>query len=71
MIIESIFIFTAMVVIVVAIRFAGQILGNGINLAIVIPFTTLTPARNFICYPSIMFQIWFWAQHLGVFNVSI
>ena len=67
MIIEIAFVFTAMIVIVVAIRFAGQILGNGLSLARVIPFTEITPARNFVCYPSIMFQVWFWAQHLGVF----
>ena len=67
MIIEIAFIFTAMIVIVVAIRFAGQILGNGIDLALIIPFTNVTPARNFIIYPSIMFQVWFWAERLGVF----
>lgn len=67
MIIEIAFVLTATIVISTFIKMGGAMLGNGINLAIIIPFTEITPARHFLMYPSIMFQIWFWAEHLGVF----
>lgn len=67
MIIEILFIFTAAMLIMASVKMLGAVFGNGVTLPNIIPFTDVTPTRHFIMYPSTMFQVWFWAERLGVF----
>lgn len=67
MIIEITFILTAAILIMAAIKMGGAMLGNGVNMPAVIPFTDVGPTRHFLMYPSTLFQVWFWANYLEVF----
>jgi hypothetical protein len=68
MIIEIAFIFTAVVLIHATFKMIGAVLGNGITLAYLIPILGKpTPTTWYIVYPATAFQVWFWAERLGVF----
>ena len=68
MIVEIIFILTAVYVITGFFKFCALILGNSIELpGIFYPLLTITPTHAFIWYPSLAFQVWFWSVHFGVF----
>ena len=71
MIIEIAFVVTAAVLIMAAIKMGGAMLGNGVSMPAVIPFTNVGPTRHFIMHPATLFQVWFWADRSGVFNVTI
>lgn len=69
--IEVVFIFTATILIAASIKMAGAILGNGVTLPAVVPFlpvlNEMSPTHFIYMYPSIAFQVWFWANHAGLF----
>ena len=65
--IEIAFIFTAAVCLTASVKFIGLMLGNGITLPMIIPILEWGPTHYLIWYPSLMFQIWFWINYLGVF----
>jgi len=65
--IEALFIFTAVMVITATIKFIGLIFGNDMSLPHLIP-GVMSPGHFLIWYPSAMFQVWFWADNLGVFS---
>lgn len=65
--IEALFIFTAVMVITATIKFIGLILGNDMQLPYIIP-GVCSPGNFAIWYPSALFQVWFWADKLGVFS---
>jgi len=67
MIIEIAFIFTACAIITGFFKMFGAMIGNGVTLPAIIPFTEITPTHYIIMYPSVMFQVWFWSNKLGVF----
>lgn len=59
------FVFTASVLILAAIKMAGAILGNGITLP---GIGWLHPTNFIILYPSLLYQVGFWALHFGLFT---
>jgi len=69
--IEALFIFTAAMSILAAFKLTGYIFGNGVSLPALFPgvplLQYLTPTHFIILYPSVMFQVWFWTNKLGVF----
>ena len=68
MIIEIAFIVTVAVLIMVFVRITSIVLpGADVTLPYIIPGTGIGPDTGIILYPSMMFQIWFWAERLGVF----
>ena len=67
MVITAIFVFTAAMSIVALFKFIGLIFGNSMSLPAIVPgFNVLAPDHNYVFYPSLMFQIWFWVDRLGV-----
>ena len=63
--IESLFIFTAAMVLTGTFKFIGMALGNGMTLPLVVPLPndlSMSPTHFLIWYPSLMFQIDFWAR---------
>jgi len=64
--IEALFVFTLAMMIPAAFKFVGLLFGISIDLPPVI-ISILTPDHYIIFYPSLMFQIWFWTNKLGVF----
>ena len=66
MIIEIAFIFTAAMLVMALFRIIPLAWGRGVQLPYLIPYSGLTPTHFLIMYPSLMFQIWFWAERLGV-----
>ena len=68
MIIEIAFIFTAVMLIHAAFKLVGLVFGNSMSLAYLIPILgEPTPTTWYIIYPATAFQVWFWAEKLGVF----
>jgi len=66
--IEIAFIFTAAMLVMVLVRILSIMLpGSNVTLPIIIPFTNINPGNALIFYPSMLFQIWFWTEKLGVF----
>jgi len=66
--IETVFVLSAVMVITAFFKLTGLVFGNSMLLPPVIPFGKGTgPTHYLIFYPSMAFQIWFWAERLGVF----
>jgi len=65
--IEIAFIFTTVVILTGSVQLLALILGNSITLPMIIPILGWGPTHFLIWYPSAMFQVWFWAEKLGVF----
>lgn len=65
---EFFFMFTAMVVIITAVKFTGLLFGNSIDLPPFIWFENLVvrPDTFIIFYPSMIFQLYFWVGKLGI-----
>lgn len=60
------FVFTAAILVLASIKLAGAILGNGVTLPAVIPYTELSPSHYVYMYPALFFQVWFWTDKLGL-----
>jgi hypothetical protein len=69
MIIEIAFIFTTAMIILAALKIVPAMWGSDITLPHLIPWTRLTPTHYLIMYPSVIFQVWFWVNRLGVFSL--
>ena len=65
--IEIAFVFTSVIVITGIFKMVGLIFGNSMQLPFLIPFTTVTPSHFLAWYPALGFQVWFWADKLGLF----
>lgn len=66
MIIETAFVFTAGVVLSTSAKIIGAMIGNDVNIPSLIPMTPLAPSYWAVWYPSLFFQVWFWADKLAV-----
>lgn len=64
--IDFAFIFTATMLIIALFKIIPLMWGRSVSLPMLVPFTGLTPTHFLVLYPSVMFQIWFWAERLGV-----
>ena len=71
----AIFVFTTAMLITASIKFIGLVFGNGMIIPWIIPpfgperhrlCDGITPGHWIIFYPSLMFQIWYWVDNLGV-----
>jgi len=62
------FILTAGILILASLKLFGLLLGKSINLP-PIPFTSYAPDCNLTLYPSMFFQVWFWAERLGLLTI--
>jgi len=65
MIIQIWFTFTALISLI----FAASVLTKGeISFPSLFIFDWLDPRSWYIMYPSLAYQVWFWANHFNVFN---
>jgi len=66
MIFTAIFVFTAAMLILGSVKLTGAILGNGVTMPPIIPGVDMGPTHFVIMHPSLLFQVWFWTDNLGV-----
>ena len=62
----AIFVFTAAMLVLSSIKMVGAILGNGITMPSILPLVDIGPASSIVMYPSVLFQVWFWTDKLGL-----
>ena len=63
MLLFGIFVFTAAVLVLASVKMAGAILGNSVSLP---HYGYLSPTNWTILYPSVLFQVAFWTNELGI-----
>jgi len=67
MIVQILFIVTAVICILLAIKLTGAILGNGVGMPLpLLHVFDVSVSNVYIMYPSVGFQVWFWTQPLFV-----
>lgn len=62
----GLFVFTASVLILVSIKMAGVILGNGVTLPSI---GWLSPSNFVFFYPSLLYQVGFWTLQTGLLTL--
>lgn len=66
--IEIFFIITATLLIASVPKMTGAMLGNGVTMPGPFgPLIEMGPTHFLFMYPSIGFQVWFWADYVGLF----